>query len=134
MNPPNKRSTRRQRLGAKTQSARELLTGLHHDPNGGVNQLNDVETWARSIDRSGDGRVIDTARCVGVARPEIAQRIAQMHNHKGHLSVVWNAPADDDDRDFIARMWALVANENHEMIDHFETRWVAGYGFTKEAP
>ncbi|MGD9979553.1 MAG: hypothetical protein AB7T58_03025 [Hyphomonadaceae bacterium] len=80
-----------------------------------------------------DPRAQDTALCIEIARPEIAAAVVRIYSEKGHLYVIWNNQPEQDDRDFVAEMWALVAREAESNVDHFALRWLSGYGY-KEMP
>ena len=90
-------------------------------------------SWAHFVSGGDDDRLRDTAHCIAIARPAMTFRIGGLRQSKGHLFVMWNAEPEEDEREFVEAMWALVATEAAEVADHFVPQWSSGYGY-KELP
>lgn len=97
----------------------------------------DREKWILLSLGGGDAnlpRMRRVARAILSGQPEIAARVAKLHDHKGVLYVAWTQPPTKNDREFVGAMWEWVGNENPRAVEHFAPAWVEGAATDKELP
>jgi hypothetical protein len=94
------------------------------------------ESWILLTEDTGESafridRLRRLARAAVAAWPETAAKVSRVHDHKGHLSVIWNEVPSDNDAHTMASLWA-TCGEPMESVEHFAPRWSRGAGADKE--
>jgi hypothetical protein len=95
------------------------------------------ELWILLTEDTGGKWRIDrlrkVARAVAAAWPSTAAKLSRLHDHEGHLSIVWNATPDEHDMHIVPVMW-MAEGEPAENVEHFTPKWFRGAGAEKDAP